>query len=169
MHLPTIGNNDFVYVATPTRFYMKTLRAISDALEEEALALSSSAPMQSALAAVTAPEKTGIDWSDPAVLTKLRKGLTVPIGVKLFDMAAAAAIAKPGESVSFTDVYQAAGFPDGQRGRSSLGAVTKVLKRDFGITFDEAKGLIERRYGLSGDAHYSMKPDVAQAWIDSAP
>ena len=53
---------------------------------------------------------------------------------------------------------------------SSLGSMTKVIKRDFGVPARTEFWPVEHRWALKNDAqyYYRMSLEVAQAWLKSA-
>lgn len=118
-----------------------------------------------------------IDWTQVETMKTLRRGLTsqvlrpglkVQIGIALMDAVAEATLSDPPRRVLFDEVYKRAGFTDDAPARSSLGAFTKVIRREFKVSFEDAKWPIEFNWGNRGEANYSMSPDVARAWLASA-
>jgi hypothetical protein len=120
-----------------------------------------------------------IDWtqvSNMKVLRKglakqhLRSGLKMRISIALLDAVAEATLADPPRTVLFKEVYTKAGFTDAAQAKSSLGAFTKVIKRDFHVTTEQAQSNrpVTPNWGDQGEAHYSMTPEIARAWLQSA-
>lgn len=107
-----------------------------------------------------------IDWTKEENARRLRRRLRLKIALKLLDMTAERA----GELVSFAEVSEAAGFETTQQAGSSLGAFTKVIKREFGVSRDDAVWPVEHHWAAGGDAqyYYRMQPEVADAWRRSA-
>jgi hypothetical protein len=125
---------------------------------------------QPASVIANATTASGIDWSDAASMLKLRKALDkLPIAFMLMELVAAANEKNSGASVTFEEIYRAAGFADGQRARSSLGAFTKIIKRDFPDYRSNPTWPVVISYNERGEASYTMKREVANAWLNSAP
>lgn len=114
----------------------------------------------------TEAEHATIDWTEVRNMKVLRKGLNSPIAFRLLDMTAT----HPDEWISFKEIYTAAGFTETRRAGSSLGSMTKVIKRDFGVPARTEFWPVEHRWALKNDAqyYYRMSPEVAQAWLKSA-
>ena len=111
-------------------------------------------------------ETNFIDWTKISNMKILRKGLNPLIAFRLLDMAAT----RPGEWIPFKEIYTAAGFTETRRAGSSLGSMTKVIKRGFGVPYEEALWPVERHWARNDDAqyYYRMLPEVARAWLQSA-
>lgn len=111
-------------------------------------------------------ETESIDWTESRNMKILRKGLSSPIAFRLLDMTAT----RPNEWISFKEIYTAAGFTETRRAGSSLGSMTKIIKRDFGVPARTEFWPVEHRWALKNDAqyYYRMSSEVAQAWLQSA-
>lgn len=119
------------------------------------------------LKTTAAEHKTeSIAWTEIRNMKILRKGLNSPIAFRLLDMTAT----RPGEWIPFKEIYTAAGFTETRRAGSSLGSMTKVIKRDFGVAAQSKFWPVEHYWALNSDAqyYYRMSPEVAQAWLQSA-
>ena len=114
----------------------------------------------------TEAEHETIDWTEVRNMKVLRKGLNSPIAFRLLDMTAT----HPDEWISFKEIYTAAGFTETRRAGSSLGSLTKVIKRDFGVPARTEFWPVEHRWALKNDAqyYYRMSLEVAQTWLQSA-
>ena len=143
-----IHDVEIVSFPVPKRFLPEVVQALAKAMEA---AISQVAPI--------------VDWTKVDNMRKLRKSLSGPISIKLLDMTAA----KPGEMISFEDVYKGTSLSTSQQARSSLGALTKVIKREFKVSYEDAKWPVGHHWGYHGDSqyYYYMTPDVAKAWIAS--
>ena len=111
-------------------------------------------------------ETESIDWTKSRNMKILRKGLSSPIAFRLLDMTAT----RPDEWIPFKEIYTAAGFTETRRAGSSLGSMTKIIKRDFGVPARTEFWPVEHRWALKNDAqyYYRMSSEVAQAWLQSA-
>ncbi len=170
MNTSTAMDDEIVNFPVPKRLLPVVIQALAKAMEPVA-------PTR-AEAAVTTGYGTGqgmqpngvasagIDWTDIKNMEILRKGLKSPIGFKLLDMTAA----RYGEMVSFKEIYTAAGFTETRPAGSSVGSMTKVIKRDFGVSAKEAFWPVEHHWAVNNDAqyYYRMSREVAQAWQQSA-
>ena len=158
MSTVNILDDEIISFPVPKRFLPLVIQALAKAMEP----------------AVTVPAETAgaehepqsIDWTQISNMKILRKGLKLPIGLNLLDMTAA----HPGEWISFKEIYTAAGFTETRRAGSSLGSLTKVIKRDFGLPYEKALWPVEHQWAVNNDAQYwyCMSKEVAQAWLQSA-
>jgi len=106
--------------------------------------------------------RNGIVWNR-GNLEKLRKGIRCSAPTKMLDMAAA----RPGHAVYFEDVRRELGQKDSTT-RVQIGTLTKVIKRDFGVGYDDANWPVKVEWDKdNGLMYYTMDDDVAQAWNDS--
>jgi hypothetical protein len=162
MSTTSIFDDEIISFPVPKRFLPLVIQALAKAMEPEVTVPAETAGTQ----AGTEHETQSIDWTQISNMKILRKGLKLPIGLKLLDMTAA----RPGEWISFKEIYTAAGFTETRRAGSSLGSLTKVIKRDFGVPYEEAIWPVEHQWAVNNDAQvsYRMSEEVKQAWLQSA-
>jgi hypothetical protein len=171
-----ILDDEIVQYPVHKRFLPAVVQAHAAAMAEEATIPAIATPL-----ATDTTEQRGkpppIDWTQPDNMKKLRQGLAkqklrpglkVQMGVALMDVTAEATLANPPRRVTFDEVYKRAGFTDDASARSSLGAFTKVIRREFNVSFEDAIWPTQPNWGDRGEAHYSMSPKIARAWLDSA-
>jgi hypothetical protein len=152
MSLSYDSSEEIINFPVPKRFLPLVIQCLAKAMEEPSTATSAE------------PPKPGIDWTNPENMRKLRKGLeSLTIGLVLMDLTSR----RPDQEVAFDAIWKAAGFATGQQARSSLGAFTKVIKRDFKVSRDDARWPVSIRYGMDGVAIYQMDAEVAKAWNES--
>ena len=166
--------DEIVNFPVPKRLLPVVIKALAQAMEPAV-----TAPADSARAEVGPPQEAGLegaappaapsalDWTQLSTMKTLRKGLTLPIALKLLDLTAA----RPGEWIPFKEIYTAAGFTETRRAGSSLGAFTKIIKREFGVPVKSTFWPVDHHWAVNNDAqyYYSMSSEVAQAWLQSAP
>ncbi len=172
MSTSSIATEKFVMTPIPDHLVTRVMQFVAQ--ETLKAQVTSAAPVADVVKSVAggAVPTTAIDWTSVDNMKKLRAGLsTLPIGVIMMDMAAAAALDNPPDhKVTFEAVYKAAGFVVAQPARSTLGTFTRILKRDFCLNSEQAKESwpATRTYGELGEAFYEMSPAVATAWEQSA-
>lgn len=106
--------------------------------------------------------RNGIAWTQ-GNLEKLRRGIRCPAPIKMLDMAAA----QPGHPVYFEDVRQELGQKDSTT-RVQIGTLTKVIKRDFGVGYDDANWPVKVEWDKeNGLMYYTMDDSIALAWNGS--
>ncbi len=163
MSTTSLLDDEIISFPLPKRFLPLVIQALAKAMESAATVPVEMAGTQTAGAE---HEPQSIDWTQINNMRILRKGLKLPIGLKLLDMTAA----RPGEWISFKEIYTAAGFTESRPAGSSLGSLTKVIKRDFGVPIKSTFWPVEHHWAVNNDAqyYYCMSKEVAQAWLQSA-
>lgn len=161
--------NDDEIISFPVhkRFLPVVIQALAKAMQQE-----TSVPSSDGSEVTTETEqedtKQKIDWTQVSNAKKLRKALHIPIAYALLDLAAE----REGQLVPFADVVMKAGLASSQQARSSVGALTKVIKREFGLQTGDAfhSWPVEHHWAALGDAqkYYRMSSEVAKAWLLSA-
>ena len=163
MNTANHANEEMVTLPIPKRLYPTMVQALAAALEAEA------APAgQTTEPEPPPPATTGsIDWTLVTNMKRLRNGLNSDVALKLLEMTAA----RPDVKIPFDEIYKAAGYTETRRAGSSLGSMTKVIKRDFGQTYEKSVWPVEHHWAANDDAqyHYLMPQAVADAWNQSAP
>lgn len=162
--------DEIILVPIPKRLYSVVINALSSALQSETSIFNnhlSNIQVTEDSADTESPD-TKIDWCDSGNMKRLRKSVEGrAIVMHLFDMTADA----PGQWIAFSDIYSKAGYHESRQARASLGALTKVIKRDFGVDYDHAVWPVQQQWAMKGDAqkYYRMTQDVADAWKASLP
>lgn len=152
-----LEDDDIVQYPVHKRYLPVVVQAVAKAMAEE-----------TNVPAVTAPLATEItkqqgmpqhpDWTRVDNMRKLRHGLTaqglrpglkVRIGIAFMDAVAEATLENPPRMVMFDEVYKRAGFTDDASARSSFGAFTKVIKREFGLSSNEGIGPPSQQTGVN--------------------
>ena len=168
MTVQSIMDDEIVTVPVPKRLLLVVIKAMAEAMEPEGTSLTETveATVAEPTAMAKGVEAAPIDWTDAGNMKRLRKGLNSKVAVKLLDMTAA----RPGVKVPFEEIYKAAGYTETRRAGSSLGSLTKVIKRNFGLTYEKSVWPVEHHWAANDDAQYSylMLPDVAAAWRQTA-
>ena len=168
MTVQSIMDDEIVTVPVPKRLLPVVIKAMAEAMKTEGTSVTETveATVAEPMAVAKGAEAAPIDWTDAGNMKRLRKGLNSKVAVKLLDMTAA----RPGIKIPFEEIYKAAGYTETRRAGSSLGSMTKILKRDFGPTYEKSDWPVEHHWAANDDAQYSylMLPDVAAAWKQSA-
>jgi len=156
------NQDEIINFPVPKRYLPVVVQALAKAMETSG---ATAAPPE----AISTPLVQGaiapkIDWTLVANARKLRQALHIPIANALLDLTAERA----GELVPFSDVVAKAGLASSQQARSSLGALTKVIKREFCVPYEGANWPVVIQYGEGGVAIYLMSHENAEAWRLSA-
>lgn len=171
-----LEDDEIVPYPVHKRFLPVVIQAHAKAIAEEANAPAAIEPLATETTKQQAIPQP-IDWTKVENMRKLRRGLEaqqlrpglkVQIGIAFMDAVAEATLENPPRRVLFEEVYKRSGFTDEAGARSSFGAYTKVIRRVFNVSFDDAIWPTQPNWGNRGEAHYSMTPEIAQAWLDSA-
>jgi len=111
------------------------------------------------------PTGRRVNWTHMTVMRKLRKALNDAVIIALLDQMAA----RPGQIISFGDLLRHAGVTEARRGMTSLGVLTKIIKREFDLAPEKMSLPYERPASSDGSVQssYRMLPEVAQAWLKS--
>ena len=169
LSVSSIMEDEIVNVPVPKRLLPVVIQAMANAMKPESATTIENTVLEGEPKQVAIPlpaHPKPIDWTLVSNMKTLRKGLNSLIAIKLLDMTAAS----PGKLISFREIYTAAGFTETRRAGSSIGSMTKVIKRDFGVPVKEAFWPVEHHWSVDNDAqyHYRMLPEVAEAWLQSA-
>lgn len=159
MSISSILEEDFVTLPVPKRLYPEIVRVLAAAMKQE-----EATPIQSP--ELEPAEAASVDWTKVGNMKRLRKGLKSLVAIKLLDMTAA----RPEVKIPFDEIFTAAGYTETRRAGSSLGSMTKIIKRDFGLTYEKSVWPVEHHWAINDDAqyYYLMPEAVAKAWLQSA-
>lgn len=164
MTTTSIEQNETLNIPVPKRLYATVIQALAAALEAE------NAPPAKPIGEgqetkLEQNDTAPIDWSQVSNMKRLREGLNSKVAIKLLDMTAA----RPDVKIPFKEIYTAAGYTETRRAGSSLGSLTKVIKRNFGLPYEKSVWPVEHYWAVNDDAqyYYLMPRDVADAWQKS--
>ena len=165
MNTANHANEEMVTLPIPKRLYPAMVQALAAALEAETAPTGQTTEPDQPSVPATSTDL--IDWTQVSNMKRLRNGLNSDIAIKLLDMTAA----RPDVKITFDEIYKAAGYTKTRSAGSSLGSMTKVLKRDFGQNYGKSDWPVEHHWAANDDAqyHYLMPQAVADAWNQSAP
>ena len=166
MNASTANVEEIVSFPVPKRFLSVVIQALARALDNESTTVALDDLTTTKTEVQQEVTNQEIDWTQVSNAKKLRKGLNITIAYALLDLAAE----REGHFVPFSEVVAKAGFTSSRSARASLGALTKVIKREFQVVYEDAKWPVEHRWADGGDAqyYYRMAPAVAVAWRQSA-
>lgn len=152
-------SSEVVSVPVPKRYLAAVIHALSNAMREE------ETPTPDGTLAESVDPARRIDWSDMEQCKKLRSELRAVAACTLLDMTAE----QPDTWVSFAALTKASGRTNDQA-RGDLVALTKAIKRIYGISTAHVKKPIEVAWAVGGDyqAYYRMSTSIAKAWKASA-
>ncbi len=158
------ANEEMINFPVPRRYFSVVVQALAKAMEAEAAGAGGTGDNTIDNGGQD-NEHVPIDWSKVENCKKLRGEMRYAGALTMLDLAAS----RPNELVSFADVVQASGRGEKQV-RADLGALTKAIKRGFDVSREEANWPVEFRWAAGGEeqAYYIMRPEIAQAWKQSA-
>ncbi len=165
MNESTGRQEEIINFPVPRQYYSVVVQALAKAMEDDT---ASTAIIQNDDTSGDGGQDTAhvpIDWSTVENCKKLRRQMRYAGALIMLDLAAS----KHDQLISFADVVQASGRGEKQV-RAELGALTKAIKRVFGVSREEANWPVEFHWAAGGEeqAYYLMRPEIAQAWEQSA-
>ncbi len=168
--------DDLINFPIPRRYFNVVIQALAQAIEAEAGPVATGSATNSASSADPAvrsatseaghADAAPIDWTKVVTCRQLRRELRAPGALVMLDLAAG----RPNQFVAFQEVVAASGR-DSKQARADLGALTKAIKRSFGVSREDAQWPVEVQWAAGGEAqaYYRMTDAVANAWNASGP
>jgi hypothetical protein len=146
----------FVNVAVPEAHYETVIHALSAAMGRVG--------DQSSNVSENNEVVEQIDWSSVEQCRRLRRELRATAAVVLLNLTSK----EPDTWISFSKLMQVSGRNKSQA-RGDLVALTKAIKRIYGVDADHVLKPIENRWAAEGQkqAYYRMSDAVAKAWLES--
>jgi hypothetical protein len=157
-------SGEVVNFPVPKRYLSVVIRALAEAMRhdgvESGIHYDQGSPGQQGRHGGSTP----IAWANVENCKALRNSLNHPGALALLDLTAA----HPNENLSFEDIVTESKQSKKQV-RADLGALTKVIKRLFGVSREDANWPVKVRKAARGEQHtsYMMRPEVALAWKES--
>jgi len=156
------AEGDVVYFPVPKRYLQVVIDALAKAM---AGSETPPAPPETPWPAEEADgPRFEIDWSDVRNMRRLLNELRGEGVNKALELAAT----RPGEIISTQEIVKASG-QERRAIAGQLGAMTKLIKRQFNLNHKNFNGPFKFEWAAGGEqqAYYRMQPEVAQAWHEA--
>lgn len=158
------SGDEMISFPVPKRFFPVVVQALAKAMEADVVVPAIQISEELTQVQDQPSEPILIDWTNVENCKNLRREIRYAGALALLDLAAA----HPDQLVSFSDVVHKSGRSE-KEARADLGALTKAIKRQFGVSRDDARWPVEFRWAAGGEeqAYYLMRSEIAHTWTQS--
>jgi hypothetical protein len=157
-------NGEVISFPVPKRYLPVVIRALAEAMDREDLQQGIHRTEGDSHQQSPQSKSAQIDWSDVENCRRLRTEMRYPGALAMLNLTAA----RPGVHVSFQEIVTASKL-DREQVRAELGALTKTVRRLFGVSREDARWPAQVHWASGEDqqAYYVMRSEVARAWTQS--